>query len=78
MKNISVTLEDLSNGNVRATCRHNNSTVCWMDSKKEDAIILLNIVMNKGCFAHKIGNKFDLTYIELNDYAKNTLESSNK
>ena len=70
MKSISVTIETLLNGNIRATGRHNGSTVAWKDGSTTDAKSLLAEIMAKTCGAHRVGNGYDLTYIELNAAAK--------
>jgi len=70
MKAITVTIENLSNGNIRATGRHSGRTVAWKDSAAANAKTLLAEIMSETCGAHRVGNGYDLTYIELNDAAK--------
>lgn len=70
MKAITVTIETLSNGNIRATGRHHGCTVSWKDGVAANAKALLAEVMAETCSAHRVGNVYDLTYIDLNDAAK--------
>ena len=70
MKAITVTIENLNNGNIRATGRHNGRTVSWKDGIAANAKALLAEVMAETCGAHRVGNGYDLTYINLNDAAK--------
>ena len=70
MKSIAITIEKLSNGNIRATGRHNGRTVLWKDGIAANAKTLLAEVMAETCVAHRVGNGYDLTYIELNAAAK--------
>lgn len=69
-KQIAVTLENLSNGNIRATVRNNGRTVSWKDGAKGSGKALLAAVMAEGCGAHRLADGYDLTRIELNDAAK--------
>ena len=70
MKSIAVTIENLSNGNIRATGRHNGRTVSRKDGIAANAKVLLAEVMAETCGAHRVGNGYYLTYISLNDAAK--------
>ena len=69
-KQIAVTLENLSNGNIRATVRNNGRTVSWKDGSKGTERALLAAVMAEGCESHRLAGGYDLTHIELNDAAK--------
>ena len=70
MKSISVTIETLKNGNIRATGRNNGTTVAWKDGSVNSAKSLLAEIMEKTCGAHRIGSGYDLTHINLNAAAK--------
>ncbi len=70
MKAFTVTIENLSNGNIRATGRHNGRTVAWKDGIAASAKSLLAEIMAETCGAHRVGDGYDLTYIGLNDAAK--------
>ena len=70
MKSIAVTIENLSNGNIRATGRHNGRTVSWKDGIAANAKTLLAEVMADTCGTHRVGNSYDFIYISLNDAAK--------
>lgn len=63
-KSLTVTIENLSNGQTRATGRQDGRTVAWKDGT--DAKSLLAKIMAKTCGAHRVGDNYDLTYIELN------------
>lgn len=68
MSKITVTIENLKDGNIRATARHNGRTVSWKDGV--NAKVLLAEVMGVACYAHRVGNEYDFTYIQLNAAAK--------
>ena len=70
MKSISVTIETLNNGNIRATGRNNGTTVAWKDGSVNSAKSLLAEIMEKTCGAHRIGSDYDLAHINLNAAAK--------
>ena len=68
MKSISITLESLSNGNLRATGRHRGATVAFRDGS--NARELVSFVMQKTASAHRLQNgSYDLTHIDINDAA---------
>ena len=73
MKTISISLETLRNGNVRATGRHNGRTVAWKEGAKESAKDLLLSVMRETCPFHSSGNGLDMTHISLNEAARTAL-----
>ena len=68
MSAITVTIENLKDGSIRATARHNGRTVSWKDGVNAKA--LLAEVMDVACYEHRVGNEYDFTYIQLNDAAK--------
>jgi hypothetical protein len=69
MKAISITLETLSNGNFRATGRHNGSTVAYRDGS--DARKLVGFVIQETASAHRLPcGGYDLSCIEINEAAK--------
>jgi hypothetical protein len=70
MKAITVTLENLQSGNIRATGRHNGRTVALKEGSAANAKALLAEVMAATCYAHRVGNTYDLTFIHLNDAAQ--------
>jgi hypothetical protein len=70
MKAISITLETLNTGTARATGRYNGRTVARQDGALSDSRALLAAVMSKTCYAHRIGNSYDLTCIALNSAAQ--------
>ncbi len=70
MNAITITIENLSNGNIRATGRHNGRTVSSKDGIAANATVMLAEVMEITCPEHRIGNGYDFTYIKLNDAAK--------
>ena len=78
MKNISVSIESLSNGNIRATGRHCGRTVAWKDGIESDVKSLLSEIMAKTCGGHRVGNSYDLTYISLNDAAMAVFNAQSK
>ena len=73
MKAISVSVESLKNGTVRATGRHNGRTVISKDGTSSSAKAIFDEVMTETCGAHRIGDRYDLTYIELNQAAAELL-----
>ena len=69
---ISITLETLRSGNLRATGRHSGSTVAYRDGS--DARALLDYVMKEAASAHRLpSGEYDLTHISLNEAAKAAL-----
>jgi len=70
MQNISVALENLRNGTLRATVRHCGRTVAQRECVQGEEREALNAVMKIGCFAHVVNGAYDMTNIRLNDAAK--------
>lgn len=66
---INLTIENLSDGNIRATGRVSGATAARYDGTKSQAKELCLRILNEVAFAHKIGANFDLTFIEMNDAA---------
>ena len=67
-KPISITVEHLSNRNVRATVRHDGATVAWKDGIDGKATLME--VMASACFAHqRADGTFDLTQFDINPAA---------
>lgn len=65
MKAISITLEQLDNGTLRATGRYNGSTVAYRDGF--DARELVGYVMQKTASGHRLpGGGYNLTNIDIN------------
>jgi hypothetical protein len=65
MKAISITLETLSNGTLRATGRHRGTTVACRDGL--DARELVGYVMNQTASAHRLpSGGYNLTNIDIN------------
>jgi hypothetical protein len=69
MKSMTITIEDLGNGKIRATGRNSGRTVAWRDGTQDNAKSLLDYVMSETCLGHRLDSGYDLTYIELNDAA---------
>ena len=68
MKAISITLETLDNGNLRATGRHRGTTVAYRDGS--DARKLVAYVMKETALGHRLPDgSYDLTHININDAA---------
>ena len=68
MNAISITLETLNNGTLRATGRHNGSTVAYRDGS--NARELVGFVMQKTASAHRLtSGSYDLTHIDINPAA---------
>ena len=55
MNAITITIENLSNGNIRATGRHNGRTVSSKDGIAANATVMLAEVMEITCPEHRIG-----------------------
>jgi hypothetical protein len=69
MKSISITLETLSNGTLRATGRHRGTTVACRDGS--DARELVGFVMKETALGHRLpSGDYDLTHIDINEAAK--------
>lgn len=65
MKTLSITLENLGNGILRATGR--NRGVAVSTKQGTDAKALVFAVMAETCFAHRVsGDKYDMEHIRLN------------
>jgi hypothetical protein len=73
---ISVTLENLENGSIRVTGRVNNRTSVYFDGTKSDAKELVFKVLNQVARGHKVGSRFDMTYIEMNAEATEAMQSA--
>ena len=72
MKAISITLETLSNGTLRATGRHRGTTIACRDGF--DACELVGYVMKETALGHCLPSVgYDLTQIDINDAAKSAL-----
>ncbi len=69
---ITITLESLSSGKLRATGRHNGATVAYRDGT--DAKEILAAVMQESAGHHRKGDgTYDLTHISLNAAASAAL-----
>lgn len=74
---MTLTLEALDNGAIRATGRIDGGTSAYLDGTPENAKALCLNVLSKFAFAHKLADgSFDLTYINLNDAAKRAMAES--
>ena len=69
MKGISISLETLSDKTLRATGRHDGSTVARFEGK--DARLLVIRAMKEAASAHELPcGGFDMTHIQLNEAAR--------
>jgi hypothetical protein len=65
MNAISITLETLSNGTLRATGRHRGTTIAYRDGF--DARELVGYVMKEAALGHQLpSGSYDLTHININ------------
>lgn len=77
MKTISVSIENISNCNIRVTGRHDGRTVLSKEGIADNVKTMFAVVMDRTCGMHRIsGNCYDLTYIELNDAARLAFDAS--
>lgn len=74
MKSISITIEKLSNGMVRATGRVFGRTVSSKDGLPEHSKSIVSDVMSETCYAHKANGVYDMAHIEFNDAARLAME----
>lgn len=76
MKSISLSLETLSNGQLRATVRNDGATVTYKEGEKGQAYELCLAALREGASAHRIsGDRFDFTYIALNPAAERAINN---
>ena len=77
MKGISLSLETLSNGQLRATVRNDGATVTYKEGTPAQGRELCLAALREGASAHQISpNRFDFTYIALNPAAQRVLDDS--
>lgn len=68
MKSISISLESLSDGTLRATGRNNGRTVAFFEGT--DASLLVLRALKASASAHALpSGGYDMTHIEVNDAA---------
>lgn len=71
---ITLTLETLSSGQIRATIRHDGATVTYKEGTLAQGRELCFAVLREGASEHQInGDKFDFTWINLNNAAKQAI-----
>ena len=70
MKPISITLERLRDGTMRATGRIEGGTSAVAEGGKDSGYALVKHVMRETCSEHRVGDCFDMTHIQLNDAAQ--------
>jgi len=71
---ISLTLETLSNGQMRATVRQDGRTVAYRTGAQGQRRELCLAVLHDGASAHQIGpDQFDFTHIRVNAAARQAL-----
>lgn len=74
---ITIVLENLRNGNIRATGMIEGRTVTFIDSTPGQESTIVRQVMRETAPGHQISiNTYDLTYIRMNDAAKKAFDAA--